>query len=62
VQIERRETHVEVVFGLESFDLNEADVAPRSDEVRDDDDRSALWLQVYRFVFCHRLVLSRRVV
>jgi hypothetical protein len=42
MQIERRELDVYVVFFLESFDLNEADIAPRSDEVRDYDDRGAL--------------------
>jgi hypothetical protein len=38
VEIEGREPDVEVVLFLEPFDLNEADVAPGSDEVRDDDD------------------------
>jgi len=33
MQIERRELYVDVVLFLESFDLNEADITPRSDEV-----------------------------
>jgi hypothetical protein len=33
MQIERRELDVYVVLFLESFDLNEADIAPGSDEV-----------------------------
>ena len=42
MQVEGRERYVEVVLGLESFDLNEADIAPRSDEVRNDEDGGAL--------------------
>jgi hypothetical protein len=41
VQVEWREIDIDVVFLLQSFDLNEADVAPGSDEVRSDDYRSA---------------------
>ena len=42
MQVERRELDVDVVLFLESFDLNEADVAPGSDEVRDYNYRGAL--------------------
>jgi hypothetical protein len=42
MQVKRRERYVEVVLGLESFDLNEADITPRSDKVRNDEDGRAL--------------------
>ena len=40
VEQERRKTHRHIVFLEESFDLNEADITPRSDEVGDDDERN----------------------
>jgi len=61
MQIEGGELYVEVVLFLKSFDLNEADIAPRSDEVRNDDDRCALAFGVFCFFdvfFSHtRIVL-----
>jgi hypothetical protein len=60
MQIKRREGYVEVVFGSESFDLNEADIAPRSDEVRNDEDGGLLRRHgqfVFVFDFRHALIV-----
>ena len=61
MQIERREGNVEVVLVLESFDLNEADIAPGSDEIRNDEYGRALgrhWELVVVY-FCHARIVPR---
>jgi hypothetical protein len=52
MQEERLKLDVDVVVLLQLLDLDEADVAPRSNEVRDDDDRRAFSLD---FCFSHAL-------